>query len=167
MHVEDHPLEYGEFEGIIPKGQYGGGTVLLWDRGTWEPVGDPHKAYRAGKLKFTLHGEKLQGGWALVQDRRASKGRRRPELAADQGARRRSAAGPGRCRSSRVSRRASRPAARSRRSPPPETASGTPIATAARARARDPAERAGRAPGRLPKFVEPQLATLRRAPAGR
>ena len=67
MHVEDHPLEYGEFEGIIPKGQYGGGTVLLWDRGTWEPVGDPHKSYRAGSLKFTLKGEKLRGGWALVK----------------------------------------------------------------------------------------------------
>jgi bifunctional non-homologous end joining protein LigD len=67
MHVEDHPLEYGEFEGIIPKGQYGGGTVLLWDHGTWEPIGDPHKSYRAGALKFTLKGEKLRGGWALVK----------------------------------------------------------------------------------------------------
>jgi bifunctional non-homologous end joining protein LigD len=67
MHVEDHPLEYGEFEGIIPKGQYGGGTVLLWDRGTWEPIGDPHKSYRAGSLKFTLKGKKLRGGWALVK----------------------------------------------------------------------------------------------------
>ena len=67
MHVEDHPLEYGDFEGIIPKGQYGGGTVLLWDRGTWEPVGDPHKSYRAGSLKFRLHGTKLRGGFALVR----------------------------------------------------------------------------------------------------
>ena len=67
MHVEDHPLEYGEFEGVIPKGQYGGGTVMLWDRGTWEPIGDPHKSYRAGSLKFTLKGEKLHGGWALVK----------------------------------------------------------------------------------------------------
>jgi bifunctional non-homologous end joining protein LigD len=67
MHVEDHPVEYGDFEGIIPKGQYGGGTVVLWDRGTWEPVGDPHKAYRAGSLKFTLRGTKLHGGWALVR----------------------------------------------------------------------------------------------------
>ena len=67
MHVEDHPLEYGEFEGVIPKGQYGGGTVMLWDRGTWDPIGDPHKSYRAGSLKFTLKGEKLHGGWALVK----------------------------------------------------------------------------------------------------
>jgi bifunctional non-homologous end joining protein LigD len=67
MHVEDHPLEYGDFEGVIPKGQYGGGTVLLWDRGTWEPVGDPHRSYRAGSLKFKLHGKKLRGGFALVR----------------------------------------------------------------------------------------------------
>ena len=67
MHVEDHPIEYGGFEGIIPKGEYGGGTVLLWDRGTWEPEEDPHKGYHAGSLKFTLHGEKLNGSWALVR----------------------------------------------------------------------------------------------------
>jgi bifunctional non-homologous end joining protein LigD len=82
MHVEDHPLEYGDFEGIIPKGQYGGGTVLLWDRGTWQPVGDPHKAYRAGSLKFTLNGEKLHGGFALVRigARRQSRGDERSWL---------------------------------------------------------------------------------------
>src|SRR6186713_1368299 len=67
MHVEDHPIEYGSFEGIIPKGEYGGGTVLLWDRGTWEPEEDPHKGYHAGSLKFMLHGEKLKGSWALVR----------------------------------------------------------------------------------------------------
>ena len=75
MHVEDHPLDYGDFEGIIPKGEYGGGTVLLWDRGTWEPEGDPHRAYRAGNLKFSLRGEKLHGSWALVRirDRRQAR----------------------------------------------------------------------------------------------
>ncbi len=68
MQVEDHPLEYADFEGIIPKGEYGGGTVMLWDRGTWEPVDeDARKAYRAGRLKFVLHGEKLQGAWMLVR----------------------------------------------------------------------------------------------------
>ena len=69
VHVEDHPLDYGGFEGIIPKGQYGGGTVLLWDRGTWTPEeeGDPVAAYRKGKLKFRLDGEKLHGGWTLVR----------------------------------------------------------------------------------------------------
>jgi bifunctional non-homologous end joining protein LigD len=67
VHVEDHPLEYGDFEGIIPKGQYGGGTVLLWDRGTWHPEGDPVKAYKKGHLHFRLEGEKLHGGWHLVR----------------------------------------------------------------------------------------------------
>ena len=67
MHVEDHPLEYGEFEGVIPPKQYGSGTVLLWDRGHWEPIGDAEAGYRQGKLKFALHGEKLRGGWVLVK----------------------------------------------------------------------------------------------------
>src|ERR1700730_14139567 len=68
VHVEDHPLDYGEFEGVIPKGEYGGGTVLLWDRGTWIPLDpDPEAAYRKGSLKFTLKGEKLHGKWALVR----------------------------------------------------------------------------------------------------
>ncbi len=68
VHVEDHPIEYGGFEGVIPKGQYGGGTVLLWDRGAWTPEGpDPAAAYKKGSLKFRLDGEKLHGHWALVR----------------------------------------------------------------------------------------------------
>ena len=67
MQVEDHPLEYGGFEGTIPEGEYGGGTVMLWDHGTWEPIGDPVKGLREGALKFILHGEKLKGGWMLVR----------------------------------------------------------------------------------------------------
>src|SRR5262245_43646624 len=67
VQVEDHPLEYGGFEGTIPKGEYGGGTVMLWDRGTWEPIGDPNAGLSAGRLKLRLHGEKLEGGWALVR----------------------------------------------------------------------------------------------------
>lgn len=70
VHVEDHPLEYGDFEGTIPKGQYGGGSVMVWDRGTWEPLGDPVKDYRRGRLHFALHGEKLKGAWHLVRTRR-------------------------------------------------------------------------------------------------
>lgn len=69
MQTEDHPLEYGSFEGVIPEGEYGGGPVLLWDRGTWTPVGDPAAGLRAGELKFTLNGEKLHGGWALIRIR--------------------------------------------------------------------------------------------------
>jgi bifunctional non-homologous end joining protein LigD len=67
VHVEDHPLEYGSFEGVIPKGQYGGGTVMLWDRGTWTPEGDTTKSYRRGKLVFRLNGERLRGRWALIR----------------------------------------------------------------------------------------------------
>jgi bifunctional non-homologous end joining protein LigD len=67
MHVEDHPLEYGEFEGVIPPKQYGSGTVLLWDRGTWVPLEDPEAGYRKGRLKFELDGSKLKGGWILVR----------------------------------------------------------------------------------------------------
>ena len=67
VHVEDHPLDYGGFEGIIPKGQYGGGTVLLWDRGTWIPDGDPVAGYKKGHLRFSLEGEKLHGAWDLVR----------------------------------------------------------------------------------------------------
>jgi bifunctional non-homologous end joining protein LigD len=67
VHVEDHPIAYGDFEGIIPKGQYGGGTVLLWDRGTWTPQEDPVAGYAKGNLKFILKGEKLQGGFALIR----------------------------------------------------------------------------------------------------
>jgi bifunctional non-homologous end joining protein LigD len=66
VEVEDHPLDYGDFEGTIPKGQYGGGTVLLWDRGYWE-CDDPETGFKKGDLKFTLHGDKLHGGWVLVR----------------------------------------------------------------------------------------------------
>jgi bifunctional non-homologous end joining protein LigD len=67
VHVEDHPLSYGTFEGDIPENQYGAGHVKLWDRGVWEPEGDAAKAYRAGRLKFHLDGRKLHGGWTLVR----------------------------------------------------------------------------------------------------
>ncbi|WP_395607559.1 DNA ligase D [Pseudomonas sp. B22129] len=69
VHVEDHPLSYGNFEGTIAPGQYGAGDVIVWDRGVWQPHEEPHKAYAAGKLKFTLIGEKLSGDWALVRTR--------------------------------------------------------------------------------------------------
>jgi bifunctional non-homologous end joining protein LigD len=72
MHVEDHPVDYGGFEGIIPAGEYGGGTDMLWDRGTWEPVGDPDEGYHTGRFKFRLHGEKLRGRWMLVHTARGS-----------------------------------------------------------------------------------------------
>ena len=66
VRVEDHPLEYGGFEGTIPEGEYGGGTVMLWDRGTWEPIGDPHEGLEGGDLKIRLFGERMKGEWVLV-----------------------------------------------------------------------------------------------------
>ncbi|MFP4623771.1 MAG: DNA ligase D [Gemmatimonadota bacterium] len=67
MQTEDHPLSYGDFEGVIPEGQYGGGTVMVWDRGVWEPEGDPVEDYRRGRLRFRLEGEKLSGSWVLTR----------------------------------------------------------------------------------------------------
>ncbi|MGH6702003.1 MAG: DNA ligase D [Bradyrhizobium sp.] len=76
VEVEDHPLDYGDFEGTIPEGQYGGGTVQLWDRGYWESD-DPERGFRKGDLKFTLHGEKLHGSWVLVRMRHDRNGGKR------------------------------------------------------------------------------------------
>jgi len=70
VEVEDHPLEYGGFEGTIPAGEYGGGTVLVWDCGAWESIGDPTEGYQAGRLQFRLDGEKLRGEWTLARMRR-------------------------------------------------------------------------------------------------
>src|ERR1700694_1714902 len=71
VEVEDHPLDYGDFEGTIPKGEYGGGTVQLWDRGYWTPGGgkSPQEALESGDLKFTVDGERLHGSWVLVRMR--------------------------------------------------------------------------------------------------
>ena len=85
MMTEDHPVDYGDFEGIIPAGQYGGGTVLLWDRGTWEPLEDPHQGLRKGALKFRLDGEKLRGGWTLVKIKGRDARDDEQDLAAHQG----------------------------------------------------------------------------------
>ncbi len=67
VHVEDHPISYNSFEGTIPEKQYGAGKVIIWDKGTWEPLDDPAQGYAAGNLKFTLHGHKMRGNWVLVR----------------------------------------------------------------------------------------------------
>jgi bifunctional non-homologous end joining protein LigD len=79
VEVEDHPLEYGTFEGTIPKGQYGGGTVQLWDNGTWAPQSEtpPSRDLAVGHLKMVLAGKRLKGGWALIRLRDRDEGRRR------------------------------------------------------------------------------------------
>jgi bifunctional non-homologous end joining protein LigD len=70
MQTEDHPIEYNRFEGVIPEGEYGGGTVMIWDHGTWEPeVADVGAALAKGDVKFTLYGQKLRGSWVLVRMR--------------------------------------------------------------------------------------------------
>lgn len=73
VHVEDHPLDYADFEGHIPEGHYGAGDVIVWDRGIWEPEGDAHEAYAKGKLRFRLQGEKLSGVWNLFRTHLAGK----------------------------------------------------------------------------------------------
>src|SRR5881409_3962908 len=73
VHVEDHPLEYGDFEGIIPEGNYGAGAVIVWDRGRWVPLEDPHEGMKHGKLLFELHGYKLKGKWTLVKLKKGEK----------------------------------------------------------------------------------------------
>src|SRR3954464_8017571 len=77
VEVEDHPLDYGDFEGTIPEGEYGGGTVMLWDRGYWAPEGDPERGFKKGDLKFTLDGDKLHGSWVLVRMRNDRTGGKR------------------------------------------------------------------------------------------
>lgn len=74
LHVEDHPLHYSTFEGVIPAEEYGGGTVLLWDRGAYEPINDLNKSYSQGKLQFVLHGKKLKGKWTLIKIKTKQKG---------------------------------------------------------------------------------------------
>lgn len=93
VRTEDHPLAYGDFEGTIPAKEYGGGTVMLWDTGSWEPEGDVSEGLKEGKLKFHLHGERLSGGWTLVRMRRREGEKRdnwllikeRDEFASDDG----------------------------------------------------------------------------------
>jgi bifunctional non-homologous end joining protein LigD len=80
IHVEDHPIEYNKFEGTIPEGEYGGGTVMIWDRGDWTPEHDPHAGMKKGHLDFELHGRKLQGRWHLVRMRKRPGEKQEPWL---------------------------------------------------------------------------------------
>jgi len=165
--VEDHPLEYGGFEGTIPKGQYGGGTVLLWDRGSWEPVGDPSAGLRKGHLAFTLKGAKLRGSFHLVRlkdnegknwllmkqkdewARRGSIVEDRPESVAT-----------GRAMEEIAGARRGR-VWQSNREPSRERAPARPVAKRRAPRATiDPATLPGARPEAIPRDPRPQLATL-------
>jgi bifunctional non-homologous end joining protein LigD len=180
MEVEDHPVEYGSFEGTIPEGEYGGGTVMLWDRGTWEPLDDDdpaavRAALKKGHLKFTLHGERLTGGWTL-QRIRIEKGRAQWLLIkrADDAAR------PGdkhgvqerettSIESSRTmdeiaagNREWTKKGARTKKTPRAKTSAKqkTPRAKRAKTKKRDAGEIDGAKRGSVPKDFSPQLATL-------
>ncbi|MEX5340869.1 DNA ligase D [Pseudomonas sp. I2] len=150
VHVEDHPLDYADFEGHIPEGHYGAGDVIVWDRGVWQPEGDPHAAYAKGKLRFRLQGEKLAGAWNLFRTHLAGKKEQWLLVKSHDGAARSEAdyciveAEPDSVLSERtlVPRRAK--------------------ASAASERPASPRKRPGKA--ELPALLQPQLATLVDAP---
>jgi len=196
VHVEDHPLDYGGFEGAIPKGQYGGGSVIVWDRGTWRPIGDPHEAYAKGHLEFELLGEKLTGRWHLVRMHGKPREKRenwllikaddaaaRPEGAADILAERPESVATGRDiaeigddppprKAEAVSGKRTKAASVKSIPTKPATKPATKakVAPKAKAAARHCAAPpvVGAVAGPLPAFVAPALASLvRKAPAGR
>ena len=180
VQTEDHPLEYGDFEGTIPKGEYGGGTVIVWDKGSWTPLGDPHKGLAKGHLEFELHGKKLGGRWHLI--RMAGKPREkrenwllikgedeaaRPEGAADILEERPESAKTGRVideveneepgwssKTGKIRRRASRKKDDAAKEEASETATQTDATPV------DPSSLKGARKATLPSFVEPALATL-------
>ena len=150
VHVEDHPVSYGSFEGDIPEHEYGAGNVIVWDRGTWTPVGDAAAGYAKGHMKFTLEGEKLSGGWALVRMGRKQEGRDNWLLIKerDDDAREgKDAEITELLPDSVLSGKASRPR------PAKSTKAAAPKPAAANAKA-------GGVKATLPDMIEPQLATL-------
>jgi bifunctional non-homologous end joining protein LigD len=182
MEVEDHPLDYGDFEGTIPKGQYGGGTVMLWDRGFWAPETGFEKVGQAlhkGELKFVMEGERLHGSWVLVRTRRDKRGRaawllikHRDQGAVDD------APGPSDADRSVASERtmAEIAAGEGRAARPFMTDQGAGPGAVWQSRAKDddPSAKPEPAPkmkpktvSSLPKFIEPQLAkALEKPPSG-
>ena len=165
VRTEDHPLDYGDFEGTIPKGEYGGGTVMLWDEGTWEPDGDPVAALAKGDFKFILHGERLKGKWVLVRMRKKPGDRSKHEnwlLIKERDAYATEETKP-------IVERVTT-SVRSGRTME-EIAAGNVewLKTGASVKKADPAEKERKTPRRAakgapPKFIEPQLATLVDAP---
>jgi bifunctional non-homologous end joining protein LigD len=190
IHVEDHPIDYGGFEGTIPEGEYGGGTVMVWDRGTWIPEGDAEAGYKAGKLHFTLDGEKLHGAWSLIRMHRGRAGggkeqwllrksadaEARPLSAGDVLEEEPTSAATGRSleeiahgdkpkrrvrRSAKASAKAVKKVSRASNGKAKMTAHARTKKTATPKRAAKPA---GAKKGKLPKTPEAQLATLVDAP---
>lgn len=158
VRTEDHPLAYGDFEGVIPEDEYGGGTVMLWDRGTWEPLGDPDEGLAEGKLHFIVRGKRMKGEWILVRMKPRPREKRENWLlmkARDTAAREGGRTLTERHVNSVASDRTMAAIARSGRT----WRSAKP--------ATRPARGAGRAGGKTPAFRTPQLATLvQTAPEG-
>ncbi len=159
VHVEDHPLSYGSFEGTIPAKQYGAGTVIVWDKGSWEPLADPHKGLKQGKLAFNLHGQKMHGSWELVKIAKNGE-RQEPWLLfkkRDEFARPKDEydvvrALPDSVIAKPIESAATRP-----------RAAGTDAARYRTSRAPIKGMPAGSAPAKLPNLLKPQLATLVKA----
>jgi bifunctional non-homologous end joining protein LigD len=152
VHVEDHPMDYGDFEGTIPDGQYGAGTVIVWDRGTWTPVFDAKKGFAKGHLEFELHGEKLTGRWHLIRMRgKAGEKRENWLLIKDE---------------DKSARDASAPDILQER--PESVKSGRMIETISARPARKPPARKTikEEPAAMPGFLPPMLASLVRATPG-
>ncbi|HYQ96228.1 MAG TPA: DNA ligase D, partial [Candidatus Eisenbacteria bacterium] len=146
VEVEDHPLEYGSFEGTIPEGQYGAGSVVVWDRGTWIPIGDPHEGLRRGNLEFELRGKKLFGKWALIRmgGRQGKDGKKNWLLIKERE--------PGTRRGRNKDINGSGAAEHRSREAPARRARGYAIV--------DPKALPGARRAALPRWVAPQLATL-------
>ncbi len=164
VEVEDHPLAYGDFEGTIPAGQYGGGTVQLWDRGYWRPESDqsPAKSLKQGELKFTLEGERLHGRWVLVRMRNDRNGGKRTNWLLikhrnkGHGGARATARLMAEDKSVASGRSMAQISAGKAPAPTPFMASAAKVKRVARA--------AGIKPARFPAFIEPQLCQLQKAP---
>lgn len=172
VHVEDHPLDYGGFEGVIPEGHYGAGNVIVWDRGTWLPIGDLKKAYKKGHLEIELSGEKLQGRWHLVRmgnrdgesrenwlliksEDEFARGEDEPDILEEQ---------PQSVISGRLVEGLSDDATPKKATKPSPKANKTAPSTAQSSRRSIKGAKAGE----MPDFIEPQLATLvKAAPTGK
>jgi bifunctional non-homologous end joining protein LigD len=172
VHVEDHPLDYGGFEGVIPAGHYGAGNVIVWDRGTWSPIGDLKKAYKKGHLEIELSGEKLQGRWHLVRmanrdgesrenwlliksEDEFARGEDEPDILEEQ---------PQSVISGRLVDELSNDATPKKAAKPSRKAKKSTASTASASRRSIKGAKAGE----MPDFIEPQLATLvKAAPTGK
>jgi bifunctional non-homologous end joining protein LigD len=159
VETEDHPLEYGGFEGVIPDGEYGAGPVVVWDRGRWAPEGDPHKGYEKGHLTFELVGSKLRGGWHLVRTRGKGKQKswlliKRNDATAEPGS------GSQIVDDEPASALSGRTIEAVEKQPERLWHSGRKTGTSKKREPPDPSAYRGAKKAALPDFVEPQLATL-------